>query len=62
MAKRYKTATKQECDEPMAKSLNLLPCDHNCLDCFACIVTLASGERKHIDKEKEWGIRLKYKR
>ena len=58
--KRYKTAIKLECDEPMARSLNLLPCDHKCVHCFACIVTLASGEREHINKEDVYGIRLKY--
>ena len=60
MARRYKTATKIECDVPMARAMKLLPCDEKCLNCFACIVTLASGEREHIDKEDDWGIRLKY--
>lgn len=59
MAKRYKTATKIECDEPMARHMGLLPCDHKCVHCFACIITLVSGEREHIDKTEDWGIRLK---
>ena len=58
MAKRYKTATKMECDTAMARAMKLLPCDEKCLDCFACIVTLASGEREHITKDDDWGIKL----
>lgn len=60
MAKRYKTATKTECDTAMARKRGLLPCNHKCIDCHACIVTLVGGDREHVTKEDDWGIRLKY--
>lgn len=38
---------KRTCDEPMAKSKGLLPCDKNCKQCHACIEVLENGERRH---------------
>lgn len=38
---------KRTCDEPMARSKGLLPCDKNCKQCQACIEVLANGERRH---------------
>ena len=38
---------KRTCDEPMARSKGLLPCDKNCKQCHACIEVLANGERRH---------------
>ena len=38
---------KRICDEPMARSKGLLPCDKNCKQCHACIEVLANGERRH---------------
>ena len=38
---------KRTCDEPMARSKGLLPCEKNCKQCYACIEVLANGERRH---------------
>lgn len=38
---------KRECDEPMARSKRLLPCDHRCKGCVACICTDEYGHRFH---------------
>lgn len=38
---------KRTCDEPMARSKGLLPCDKNCKQCHACIEWLSSGDRRH---------------
>ncbi len=60
MGRRYKAATKYECDIAMARAKKLLPCDNKCLNCHACVVTLTSGEREHITKDDDWGIKLKH--
>ena len=38
---------KRTCDEPMARSKKLLPCEQNCKQCHACIEVLENGERRH---------------
>lgn len=38
---------KRTCDEPMARSKGLLPCEQNCKQCHACIEWLSSGDKRH---------------
>ena len=38
---------RRTCDEPMARSKGLLPCDNNCEECHACIEWLQGGEKRH---------------
>ena len=35
------------CDEPMARSKGLLPCEKDCKNCMACIEVTDTGERQH---------------
>lgn len=44
---------KRECDESMARHKGYMPCDRNCLNCFACIETNSEGERYHVYKKEE---------
>ena len=37
----------REYDIAMARSKKLLPCDHNCKTCHACIEVLDAGDRRH---------------
>ena len=41
---------RRECDEPMARSKGLLPCEKNCKNCMACIEITESGERQHCNR------------
>ena len=43
---------KRDCDEPMARKKNLLPCDKDCSNCMACIETMNNGERRHCTRHK----------
>ena len=38
---------RRECDEAMARSKQLLPCDKNCKKCCACIEIDLEGNREH---------------
>lgn len=38
---------RRRCDEPMARSKRLLPCEHNCKSCVACIIRDDSGNEYH---------------
>lgn len=51
---------KRECDLPMARSKNLLPCDRECKECMACIETTDTGERRHCThlRDREIGPRI----
>ena len=35
------------CDEPMARSKGLLPCENDCKHCMACIEMTDTGEKQH---------------
>jgi len=37
----------RRCDRPMARSKKLLPCDHNCKTCVACIEMDEYGSESH---------------
>lgn len=39
-----------ECDEPMARSKGLLPCEKDCKNCMACIEIVETGERQHCNR------------
>lgn len=51
MAKRKtfekKTIVKHYCDVPMAEKKHYLPCEHDCMNCHACIAQLSNGEVCH---------------
>jgi hypothetical protein len=40
----------RECDEPMARSKGLLPCEKDCKNCMACIEIIETGERQHCNR------------
>ena len=40
----------RECDEPMAMSKGLLPCEKDCKNCMACIEIIETGERQHCNR------------
>lgn len=40
------------CDEPMARSKGLLPCEKDCKNCMACIEVTDTGERQHCTRHK----------
>lgn len=42
----------RECDEPMARSKGLLPCEKDCKNCMACIETTDTGNRQHCTRHK----------
>ena len=35
------------CDEPMARSKGIFPCEKDCKNCMACIEVTDTGERQH---------------
>lgn len=49
---------KRECDAPMARQKNLLPCDNDCKCCMACIETTDVGERRHCNRHKKTNIEV----
>lgn len=42
----------RECDEPMARSKGLFPCERDCKNCMACIEITDTGERQHCTRHK----------
>lgn len=46
--------TKRTCDEPMARSMKLLPCTNSCEQCMACIEWLSNGEKRHFSPKKSY--------
>lgn len=47
---------RRECDEPMARSKRLLPCNKDCKNCMACIETTDTGERRHCTNFNETNV------
>lgn len=43
---------RRECDEPMARSKGLLPCEKDCEHCMACIETTDTGIRQHCNTHR----------
>lgn len=39
---------KRRCDKPMAEKKGLLPCDHRCSTCSACIERNEYGDERHV--------------
>ena len=38
----------RRCDKPMARKKRLLPCDHRCRTCIACIERNEYGDESHV--------------
>lgn len=38
----------RRCDRPMAEKKRLLPCDHRCSTCVACIERNEYGDERHV--------------
>ena len=47
------------CDEPMARSKGLFPCEKDCKNCMACIEITDTGERQHC-KRHHGDLRRKF--
>lgn len=52
---------RRECDEPMARSKKILPCDKDCKRCMACIEITDTGERRHCNRLKASNVALDMK-
>ena len=48
MALKMDYIVRTECDEPMARNLKYLPCNHQCRTCLACILVDVEGGRQHV--------------